>query len=58
MGRIKKQVEKLSFKLQFTSDGAVTIPVYEGKELTDEEYDKLPEDIKINMKKKRLKSDN
>lgn len=49
---LKKQVESLSFKLQFTSDGAVTIPVYEGKELTDEEYEKLPEDIKSKYEEK------
>lgn len=49
---LKKQVEELSFKLQFTSDGAVTIPVYEGKELTDEEYDKLPEEIRNKYEEK------
>ncbi|WGS66017.1 Lon protease family protein [Marinitoga aeolica] len=49
---LKKQVEKLNFKLQFTSDGAVTIPVYEGKELTDEEYDQLPEDVRNKYEEK------
>ncbi|GAB6190169.1 ATP-binding protein [Marinitoga arctica] len=49
---LKKQVEDLGFKLQFTSNGAVTIPVYEGKELTDEEYDKLPEEVKNQYEEK------
>ena len=49
---LKKHVEELGFKLQFTSNGAVTIPVYNGKELTDEEYDKLPEEIKNQYEEK------
>ncbi|WP_084670680.1 Lon protease family protein [Marinitoga hydrogenitolerans] len=49
---LKTQVEKLGFKLQFTSNGAVTIPVYEGKELTDEEYDKLPDEVKNQYEEK------
>jgi lon-related putative ATP-dependent protease len=49
---LKNKVEELGFKLQFTSNGAVTIPVYEGKELTDEEYDKLPEEIRNQYEEK------
>ncbi|NUU95679.1 hypothetical protein XO10_05190 [Marinitoga sp. 1135] len=49
---LKKEVEKLGFKLQFTTNGAMTIPVYDGKEVTDEEYDKLPEDVRNSFEEK------
>ncbi|KAF2956724.1 hypothetical protein AS160_03945 [Marinitoga sp. 38H-ov] len=49
---LKVKVEELGFKLQFTSNGAVTVPVYEGKELTDEEYDKLPEEVRNKYEEK------
>ncbi len=54
---LKEKASQLSFAVQLTPTGVVTIPLYEGKPLTPESLESLPEDIKnsFNENSRKLK---
>ncbi len=54
LASLKEQMKTRSFNLKITEKGMMTVPVVDGKEITPEEFEKLPQDKKKELIQKHL----
>ncbi|NLM46857.1 MAG: AAA family ATPase [Firmicutes bacterium] len=50
--QVAQMAEEQGFILKRASTGFVTVPLVDGREITNEEYEQLPEDVKENLERK------
>ncbi len=55
--RLEEKASEIGFSLRWTKVGMMTIPIYNNKLLTEEEYQALPDDVKKEIEKKRSQLD-
>ncbi len=55
--RLEEKASEIGFSLRWTKVGMMTIPIYNNKLLTEEEYQALPEEVKREIEQKRSQLD-
>ncbi len=52
---LRKEAQNLGFILEASQRGIISVPIFNGKRLTPQEFEGLPDEIKEQFRKKTLK---